>query len=162
MPIEYEFANLAGSYNFGADVVGKAIDGVAEADWLRRPNESTNHLLFIVGHMTVTRGVALRLLGVPWADPWPGLFGRGAALVAAEKYPSVTDVVARWQEVARLLPEALGKAAPEALAGAGPQGIPSFDGKLSGVLTFLAFHDGYHVGQVAYLRKWLGYSQTVG
>ena len=36
MPIEYDFANLTGSYNFGAGLLTNAIDGIAEADWLRR------------------------------------------------------------------------------------------------------------------------------
>jgi hypothetical protein len=43
-----------------------------------------------------------------------------------------------------------------------PKGPPSFDGKISGTVAFYAFHDTYHVGQVSYLRKWLGYGQTVG
>jgi len=29
-------------------------------------------------------------------------------------------------------------------------------------VAFLAFHETYHVGQVSYLRKWLGYGQSVG
>jgi hypothetical protein len=41
-------------------------------------------------------------------------------------------------------------------------GPPSFDGKVSGLVAFLAFHETYHVGQVSYLKKWLGCVQTVG
>ena len=115
-----------------------------------------------MGHVASTRGLALKLLGVTWADPWPGLFGRGAGLVEADKYPPVKDIVAAWTEVSRLLPEALGNATQETLSAAGPAGIPSFDGKVSGVLAFLAFHEHYHLGQVAYLRRWLGHSQVVG
>jgi hypothetical protein len=31
-----------------------------------------------------------------------------------------------------------------------------------GAIVFLNYHETYHVGQMAYLRKWLGYSQLVG
>ena len=48
------------------------------------------------------------------------------------------------------------------LAKPAPKGPPSFDGKISGLVAFLAFHEAYHVGQVTYLRKWLGYGQSVG
>lgn len=48
------------------------------------------------------------------------------------------------------------------LATASPEGMPSFDKKLSGTVAFLAFHDAYHTGQVSFLRKWLGYGQTIG
>ena len=31
-----------------------------------------------------------------------------------------------------------------------------------GAVAFLTFHDGYHTGQIAYVRKWLGKGQLVG
>jgi hypothetical protein len=31
-----------------------------------------------------------------------------------------------------------------------------------GAIVFLNYHETYHIGQMAYLRKWLGYSQLVG
>jgi hypothetical protein len=43
-----------------------------------------------------------------------------------------------------------------------PDGLPSFDKKISGAVAFFAFHDAYHTGQLSFLRKWLGYGQTVG
>jgi hypothetical protein len=42
-----------------------------------------------------------------------------------------------------------------------PEGKPSFDLKVSGLVAFLAFHETHYVGQVSFLRKWLGYGQTV-
>jgi hypothetical protein len=42
------------------------------------------------------------------------------------------------------------------------QGPPTADGKLSGVVHFLAFHETYHVGQAAYVRSWLGHSGIMG
>jgi len=66
-----------------------------------------------------------------------------------------------WDRVSAELAAALGNAPAEVLSQDAPRGI-SFDGKLSGSVAFLAFHDAYHAGQVSYLRKWLGYGQTVG
>jgi uncharacterized damage-inducible protein DinB len=40
--------------------------------------------------------------------------------------------------------------------------VPSADGTLGGVINFLAYHDTYHTGQVAYLRCWLGHSGVAG
>jgi len=62
---------------------------------------------------------------------------------------------------AKLLASLAGTPA-EVLAKPAPKGPPSFDGKISGLVAFLAFHETYHVGQVSYLRKWLGYGQSVG
>jgi uncharacterized damage-inducible protein DinB len=39
---------------------------------------------------------------------------------------------------------------------------PSTDGTLGGVISFLAYHETYHVGQAAYLSRWLGHAQIMG
>jgi len=36
------------------------------------------------------------------------------------------------------------------------------DGTTGGVINFLAFHETYHVGQLAYLRCWLGHEGPQG
>jgi hypothetical protein len=40
--------------------------------------------------------------------------------------------------------------------------VPSFDQKISGNLVFFGYHETYHVGQLAYLTKWVGGGQIVG
>ena len=37
-----------------------------------------------------------------------------------------------------------------------PQWLRSQDGTLLGGLAFAAMHEAYHVGQMGFLRKWLG------
>ena len=34
--------------------------------------------------------------------------------------------------------------------------IPSTDGTLEGAIVFALFHEGYHVGQMGYVRRTLG------
>ncbi len=41
-------------------------------------------------------------------------------------------------------------------------GPPSADGKLSGTVNFMALHETYHVGQVAYVRSFLGHAGVMG
>jgi uncharacterized damage-inducible protein DinB len=79
-----------------------------------------------------------------------------------EEYPSVSDIQKAWSYVSTRLLDRLLNAPTELLVKTAPQGPPSFDGKLSGLVAFLAFHETYHVGQISYLRKWLGYGQSVG
>ena len=71
-------ANIAGSFDLGAGAFTEAIQDIPGADWFRRPGESTNHLMWITGHIVVMWGMALNLLGPsPWADPWDGLSHAG-------------------------------------------------------------------------------------
>jgi len=50
----------------------------------------------------------------------------------------------------------------EELSKPAPFPVPAGDKTQRGAIVFLNFHETYHIGQMAYLRKWLGYSQLVG
>ncbi|MFZ0744802.1 MAG: DinB family protein, partial [Terracidiphilus sp.] len=94
--------------------------------------------------------------------PWLPLFARGAKLPEPAQFPSPQEIVQGWQEVSSKLTTALESASDEVLSAPTPEKSPSFDGKVSGMVSFLAFHEAYHVGQAAYLRCWLGRAGIVG
>ncbi len=50
----------------------------------------------------------------------------------------------------------------EELSKPSAEGAFSLDGTIAGVEGTLCLHETYHVGQVGYLRKRLGYGQAVG
>ena len=47
------------------------------------------------------------------------------------------------------------------LDAASEHGFPTDDKSVLGVITFLTFHETYHVGQMGLLRKFLGYDPIV-
>jgi len=61
-----------------------------------------------------------------------------------------------------LLAKSFEKATAEALDRVMPQRSSSFGGRAGGTVALLTFHESYHMGQLAYLRKWLGLGQLVG
>jgi uncharacterized damage-inducible protein DinB len=71
-------------------------------------------------------------------------------------------VLAAWKELSISLPPALEAAPAATLAAAAPQPSPSFDGTIGGMVSFLAMHETYHVGQVVYLRRLLGHERVAG
>ena len=160
--METDFTNIQGMFKANTDIVNKAIADVAPEDWLRKPGDDSNHLLWVMGHLIVHRGRTLQFLGRDWDASWASLFARGAERIADAEYPSAEEMRSAWSRVSTELSAALRGASPETLAEAAPAGPPSFDGKLGGTVAFFAFHDTYHTGQISYLRKWLGYGQTVG
>ena len=40
--------------------------------------------------------------------------------------------------------------------------VPSFDGTVRGTIQLISFHDAYHIGQLAYLRRMPGLERLVG
>ena len=160
--METDFKNISGMFRFNTDIISKAIDGVRSEDWFRTPGDDSNHLMWLLGHVVVHRGQVLKTLGIDWNSSWASLFARGSDRVDEAEYPTVDEMRAAWDEISQQLKAALRESSPEVLTKPAPQGPPSFDQTLSGTVAFYAFHDTYHTGQVSFLRKWLGYGQTIG
>lgn len=159
--METDFTNISGMFKFNTDIVNKAIAEVEPEHWFKKPGDDSNHLMWVMGHLVVHRARTLKTLGVEYDNPWATIFARGAERLADEEYPSTEEMREAWEQVSNRLSAALQNPTAEVLAKDPPKG-PTFDGKTSGSVAFLAFHDTYHVGQISYLRKWLGYGQTVG
>ena len=160
--METDFKNTSGMFRFNTDIIGKAIDGVRNEDWFRAPGDDSNHLMWLLGHVVVHRGQVLKILGVDWNSSWASLFAPGSQRVDDAEYPTVDEMRAAWAEISQQLKAALGEISPDVLTRPAPQGPPSFAQQVSGTVAFYAFHDTYHTGQVSFLRKWLGYGQTIG
>jgi len=160
--METDFANIQGMFKTNTDIVNKAIADVTPEHWFKNPGDDSNHLMWLMGHLVVHRGHTLKMLGVDYDNQWATLFARGSDRVADAEYPSSEQMQAAWQDVSAQLAAALQQPPADVLSMDAPKGPPTFDGKLSGTVAFFAFHDTYHVGQVSYLRKWLGYGKTVG
>jgi hypothetical protein len=156
-----DFFNITGIFKTNTDLFRRAIQGIPPDRLLDRPGDDSNHLLWIAGHVVVHRAMVLRILGQEWTAPWEGLFVRGAKLAAPGEYPPIEEIVEAWDEVSPRLSSSPASASPESLAEPVSKGI-TLDGKTSGKIAFLSLHETYHVGQMAYLRKWLGFGQAVG
>jgi DinB family protein len=160
--METSFSNIKGMYKVNTDIINMAIADVKTEDWFRTPGDDSNHLMWLLGHIVVHRGKVLTMLGADWNASWASLFARGAQRGDADQYPSVEEMREAWNHVSEQLKATLNGSSAEMLGSAPPQGFPSFDKQVGGSVAFFAFHDCYHTGQMSFLRKWLGYGQTVG
>ena len=104
----------------------------------------------------------LGLLEEPFDTGWTDLFTRGSAPHEASSYPSKDDIdkthrqiVDRLRARFNLLTEA------DLAAPARGKQVPG-SRTVGDQLAFLAFHESYHIGQLAYVRKALGHSAIAG
>ena len=158
--MDTDFYYIESMFKTNTDLVRKATEGIRAEDWLLKPGDVSNHLMWVAGHLVVSRGFVLKALGSEWSAPWSSLFARGARPAAQDQYPGVEEIRRAWNDVSEQLAASLASVPPDVLAK--PHEKPSYDDKVSGFIAFLALHETYHVGQLGYLRKWLGYGQTVG
>jgi len=162
MPVPAVIATAAENYRFNSDFLVKMVSGLSPEEWLRRPDGKCNHIAWIVGHVVWTRKMLLGRVGTEWSQPWLGMFARGAKCEEDAAYPSSEALLDAWREVSRELAGALDTVTEEALAQPATSGPPSADGKVSGIVSFLAIHETYHIGQASYLRGWLGHKGLMG
>jgi uncharacterized damage-inducible protein DinB len=163
MPVPAPISAAAAMFKQNGVFLPKSFEGMTTEEWNRRPNETSNSLLWEVGHITWARGRTLHFLGVEWSKPWLNEFARGKSAADVSQYPSAEELVAAWNEGSAALTAALESVTPEALSAPPPEKAPpSTDGTLGGVISFLAYHETYHVGQAAYISRWLGHAQIMG
>jgi len=139
-----------------------ALDGITREDLLRRPHDSSNPMIWVAGHAMTSRVSLTRIVGERIENQWSDTFARGAAVDDAVSYPEVSEIMSLWDGATEKLMTRLDQLTDEELSKPAPFPIPTGDKTRRGAIVFLNYHETYHIGQMAYLRKWLGYSQLVG
>jgi uncharacterized damage-inducible protein DinB len=162
MPVPAVIATAAENYRFNSDLLTRTVQDLSPEEWLRRPDEKLNHIAWIVGHVVWARKAVLTRLGTEWSQPWLGSFARGVKCNDVATFPSPHTLMDSWREVSGVLATALEGASEDVLSTPSTLGPPSADGKISGVVNFLAIHETYHVGQASYLRSWMGHKGLMG
>ncbi len=161
MPIEPVLVPIAAQFGVSANRVEASLENFRPEHLFAAP-DNVNPMFWLFGHATNTRCGLLNLMGRETPQPWKDLFSRGAELSDPSAYPALDAVRAAWDEACAAMDERFETITAEELAMPSPREFPLADKSVLGAAAFLAFHEGYHLGQMAALRKWLGYGKLVG
>jgi len=162
MSVPAVIAAAAENYRFNSSFLRKTVGDLSPEEWLRRPDEKLNHIAWIVGHMALGRSRVLHFMGAEWPQPALEIFGRGKKLLQDSAYPSSESLLNSWSEAGHAMASAFENVSEDLLAQPAPEGPPSADGKISGIVNFMAIHETYHLGQASYLRGWMGHKGLMG
>jgi len=121
-----------------------------------RPNDRTNSMAFIGGHLVETRAWTARLLGLDIPAPFGGQLEHKTGIEEIAVLPSVAAIREQWSEVSRRIEARFDELIAADLAAPSGQRFPVVAGTLLGALTFLMHHEAYHIGQLGYVRKFVG------
>src|SRR5689334_9835293 len=97
------------------------------------------------GHITVTRDKALELLGAQRICP-PQMFEnykRGAEEITHETAMDFSDIISYWNKSQPAIEAAISS-------------FQFHDLEFTKKIEFFAFHEGYHVGQLGIMRRFVG------
>jgi uncharacterized damage-inducible protein DinB len=155
---------LRRSFAINDGFVLQALEGLTHEELWKAPTDRNNALLWIAGHVVQTRAMILQLLGEPVDTGWGKVFDRGAAAATAadaSRYPSRDEIARVMRDITPRLHAKLASLDDAYLAGPARIQVPGTK-TVADELAFFALHDSYHVGQLAYVRKGLGYSGLAG
>jgi len=143
---------LAWQFAFHERAIKLNVDGISPEASLKRPHEGGNCINWVVGHIVSTRHGILKMLGGEgfWPEATVAAYARGTngAVETPLSMPDLLHDLARYGELLCARIEALDADALSAVY-KDPQ-------TMGERLAFLAFHEGYHVGQLGLLRRLSG------
>jgi len=151
-----ELTPLIPRFRFNGRLLLAETQGFTPSDWAWRPDAGGNPAHWLLGHVAHYRRVIRRKLGASLAEAaWEPRYARGSsASDALTGAPGelLDDFMASGTAIERAIEDA----GPEALARPFGSRVPDGAETLSGGVSFLYFHETYHLGQLGYLRRLLG------
>lgn len=152
---------VIGSLELSSALFRKALEGVDQARAEERPNDRTNSLAFIACHVLDARFHLMKLAGHERTNPWQAMFDAATDVTTMTEYPPLYELLAEWEDLHEATIASLsGMTSPE-LDAESPPGFPTEVRSILGGMSFLAFHEAYHVGQMGLVRKYLGFDPVV-
>jgi len=127
-----------------------------------RPGADANSMQWILGHIIASRYSILQLMGSDSNQPYGPLFSKNAEPKEPGEYPSVEELKESWNQAAKELNDRLEELTEGELEKPIERKFPGVDSTVMGGITFLHFHESYHIGQLAYIRRLHHQTQLVG
>ncbi len=151
-------APLAAIFGLNTKLFLNCLDGLTDAAARTRPNQQANNLAFIGGHLVETRAWMGRYLGLETPAPFGGVLEHATGIDAVPDLPPVAEIRSAWEAVSGAVSRRLDDLTMADLAAPSSQRFPGVAATIVGGIAFLVQHESYHVGQMAYVRKYLGLS----
>ncbi len=140
----------------------RALEGVTREQGVARVVGEANPLYWVAAHVTTTRYGLAQLIGLDRQRPWGTRFTRGREMGDPASIPDAEEIRAAWDALRTPLTTRIGQLGDAELDAPSPRKLPVEDASVLGAVAFLAYHEGYHVGQMALVRKVLGLGGLVG
>ncbi len=147
-------------YQFGLAryVTEQNIESVAHEDSLVQPQKGGNCMNWTLGHIVRSRIVQLQLLGKPSPYALEDYAAYDLAPVTGPSHAKNRDtLVEHFRALQQPIDDGLAEVSDDALAAKAPfSPTNNPDETIGSLLAGLSFHEAYHAGQIALLRRIVG------
>ena len=154
-------SELVSMYEFSYGAINRNLDGVTHEESLFIPEPAGNCINWVLGHVVVARNTILTLAGgAPIVSGDAAThYQRGSGPIhAGDKVLDLGTLRGLLADSQQQLIPALAAISDETLALPVPEEFrrPPLTGSIEAALTKLAYHEGYHNGQIGLLRRLAG------
>ncbi|HEY7614879.1 MAG TPA: DinB family protein [Gemmatimonadales bacterium] len=154
--MESQVVPLHAILELNTDLLLNCLEGLSDEESLRRLEGGGNSVAFLAAHLTDTRHFLASRLGHPLANPLSRYLAQASSIDDIVEWPSLAEQREWWRAVSRHLCDVVAARTADDLRRPDVHRFPLGDSTELGLIAFLAQHDSYHVGQVAFLRRQLG------
>lgn len=151
-----ELSATANAYVTGLRFLDNLVRDFTAADWAVR--DACGHdPRWLVGHLATYRQRLLAAIGLPCtAAPWEAAFLKGSSPADVPADLDMQVVLASFRAAHELIMAHWDELTPEDLAEPIGRKLPNGGEDVGGLIRFLAWHEAYHLGQLALLRRLAG------
>lgn len=146
------------AYRMHSQNFKNVLDGISEFDALKRIENNTNHVVWMIGNVVNCRYWIANLLGIEELDPHDEFFREGKTLDESLKYPSLDELKKNFASISPKVYQALLNATDEQLNKNYSIGmnIPFVPENVLNMIGMCIGREDYLFGQIGLMRKLLG------
>ena len=147
---------LASIFDLNTQLFRNCLAEVDEERAALRPGDRSNSLAFIAAHLVETRVWMGGYLDLTLPAEFEGRLAYATSIDDIEVLPTGAEIRDAWDRVTKPLGARMASLTEPELSAPSPQKFPGVPPTVLGGVAFLIQHESYHIGQMAYLRKYLG------
>ncbi len=151
-------SDIAKIFTLNSFALAKNVEGISEDASLKDTGAGST-INWVLGHILSTRRGIAKVAGLemPWTKEGAEAYGRGSSPAANTNPVAMEEILAELEENTKTLLTWLEEQTDADLKNANPDGPHEIFGATIGeTILGLAWHEGYHVGQVGTLRRLIG------
>jgi len=153
---------LASQFSMNASMMRRALDGLDAGTAARRPVEDGNPLAFLAVHVVDARAFLVGILGGDAGHEWSEIFAAAREFEDLDAVPTPQQLLTTFDILSARLDARLESIDAESLNQPSGESFPTGDESVLGAISFLAFHESYHVGQIGLLHRAVGRGSLSG
>lgn len=140
---------FVGMFQFQQGIFENALDNLSDGIALTCIPGIKNHMNWLLGHIVHCRFMLSGMIGLQKSNPFGDTYWTA---VAETPYPNIEEIARQMTEISKSITNKIGELSDDDLMARSGKGEPN----LNDVISFFAYHEAYHLGQIGLVRKGVG------